>query len=231
MKSTESGTAATQKYGALNERADQYSLYHKVPASFNDPMSVYFVLDALVNSARGTYLRPTYIVAFLRVHIGQFYWSNGVVGRIMAGLNGVCREVYLKEEGNAYIIDSHGRQRDGSEPEIEEDEREHHLPFAQGRDSKGRYYVIDPQGGNEGLLWLLQCRKLFLREARQSMKDDDTGRFRENWGGELGPTEYYYQQIDGPARTAVAFRNQLQGDVNFTQPTAEARKMKFDATQ
>jgi hypothetical protein len=231
-KDTDSGKMALSVHGSLKERADPYSLYHKVPASFNDPISVYFVLDVIVNSQRGIYLRPAYVTAFLREHIGQFYWSTGVVGRIMAGLSTVCADVYLNEQPEGeYLVTERGPRKDGAAVAFDEEDLYHHVPFANGRDSHGRYYVLDPQGGNEGLLWLLQARKLFLQEARQSMRDDGVGRNRDNWGNENSAADYYAQHLGAPARSGIAFKNQLQGGaMPFPPRTQAANRMRFDGS-
>jgi len=197
-REAESGLEALQKYGALNERPESKTLFHKAVNSFNDPISVYFVLDALVTSERATYLRPSYLVAYLRRQVPQFKWTIGVVGRILAGFNAMAEELYLVDSDEHIVAD-------------DSDAAKRLLPFAQARDSQSRFYVIDPEGGDEGLLWLMQCRKIWLDLALQSMEDDDRNQPKANWGNEYSPAEYYMNHIEEPARNAVAYRAQLGG--------------------
>jgi hypothetical protein len=194
---------ALQRHGALNRRADPGRLYHRSANSFNDPMSVYYVLDAIVESKRGTYLRPSYLVNHLQTAVPHIYWSNGVVGRIMAGWFHLCEEMYINDDINGeYII----------VPDDEEDEQEaarRLLPWAQARDSQGRFYVLDPEGGDEGLLWLLMARAEFLKLATQAMQDDEEGENGKNWGKEMAPTDYFAAVMEERVRPAHTYRAQL----------------------
>lgn len=212
VKGTEAGADALRDFGPLNERAVRENLFHRTPNSFNDPMAVYFVLDAICESRRGIYLRPIYLVHFLTEQVPQFYWSVGVVGRIMAGFYHQCEEMYINDDINDDYI------------HVDEDVEDKHdaalrlLPFSQGRDSRGRFYVLDPEGGDEGLLWMLQARQKFLKEAMKAQEDDGVGKYKENWGKWSAPTDYFAEFMEHRTRPAGAYRNQLQGGASFQRP-------------
>jgi hypothetical protein len=203
------------RHGDLQKRADPQMLYHRPPNSFNDPMSVYFVLDAICESRRGTYLRPWYLVDYLNRQVPQIHWTAGVVGRIMSGFFHLCEEMYINDDVvDEYLLPK--QEFDTAEERHEAQLRV--LPFAQGRDSLGRFYVLDPEGGNEGLLWMLMARRIWLELAEQAMVDDGDGHHGRNWGGEQAPTDYFMAHFSERAREARPFRNQLQGGATFQRP-------------
>ena len=216
------------RHGDLQRRADPQWLFHRPPNSFNDPISVYFVLDALCESRRGTYIRPWYIVDQLNKQVPQIYWTPGVVGRIMAGFYHLCEEMYINDDiDNEYLLPK--EEFDTGEERQEAQRRV--LPFAQARDALGRFYVIDPEGGNEGLVWLLMARQIWLDLAEQAMVDDGDGRHGANWGKEQAPTDYYSEHFEERAREARAFRNQLQGGATFARPAEKPGRGIRYATQ
>ena len=119
-------------------KAPKYKhLYRKIKAGFNDPICHYALLDILVQMQRGLYLRPGYIKDVLNNRWPQYVWSNQLIGRMLGGLSRLCARVYMECEKNS-------------------------VPFTRGRDGKGNYWVVDPKGGNEGLLWLVKARDIFL---------------------------------------------------------------------
>lgn len=229
QKQTASGVAALEAYGPLNQRAQPNTLYHRSLNSFNDPLSVYFVLDTIVNSMRGVYLRPWYVVAELQRVAPQIHWTPGVVGRIMKGFEALCFALYIEDqllEDDQYIIvpDADGM----NEEEIERQMRLR-LPFAMGRDAKGRFYIVDPEGGNEGLLWLMQARKIWLKLAREDMRSEGEGDFQTNWGNVQTSVEWFMEVLTEPVRPARAYRNQLGGGATFKTPTPQEYALDWKA--
>jgi hypothetical protein len=214
----EQSQEALKKHGSLNRRGDRSAMFHRTKNSFNDPLSVYFVLDAIVESARGVYLRPSYLVHYLNDHVPQIWWNNGVVGRIMAGFSHLCMQLYFDDDfSNEYLLEEH------------RDEAAKKAPFAQGRDAQGRFYVVDPEGGDEGLLWLLQARQIWLDLAIVSMQDDAAGTPGENWGKAEAPYDYFVEHLDEPVRDAKAFRAQLGGAQTFKDRRPAPKKtLKFN---
>lgn len=203
-KGGESTQYALKSHGVLSRRGNPRQMYHRSKNSFNDPLSVYFVLDAICESKRGIYLRPAYLVHYLNDNVPQIWWNNAVVGRIMAGFFHLCTENYWNDDIDNEYLKAH----DTEQAQILQ-------PFAMGRDSKGRFYVLDPEGGNEGLLWMLQARQTWLILAMDSIADDRDGRPGANWGKENAPTDYYMEHHPARARNAKAFRAQLGGAATF----------------
>jgi hypothetical protein len=141
-------------------------LYRKHKAKFNDPICVYAVLEMCIQSQVGTYLRPEYLLDILSREYPLYYWDAGGVGRMMSGLYATC--------GGEYI-----------------DAPAHQLPFDKGRDARGKYYVVDPVGGDEGRLWLLRCRNIVLEKATALMARQLVGDFAEPDAGLVQPGNLY----------------------------------------
>lgn len=181
--------------------------FHRVMASFNDPLAVYFVLDALTHSMRGIYLRPLYVCHYLQQAAPQFYWDPSLVGRIMSGLETTCWRAYVEYQApGEYIPAEHG---DGTA--LTEDEMRIEIPFAKGRDSKGKYYVLDPRGGDEGLLWLLQARERFYELSKTMLDGEKQGDWTSGRGKALTPVDWYYEVIEEPARDVPEFQRTRTG--------------------
>jgi hypothetical protein len=180
--------------------------YHKTQAAFNDPLSAYFVLDAMVNSERGTYLRPLYLCQFLQTAVVQFYWTPTLIGRIMSGLEGACYSAYVEDSPGEFIPDTHANGDKLPESEVRAE-----IPFAKGRDSKGKYYVIDPRGGNEGVLWLMAARAAFYEKSQMSINGEKFGDFEAGRGNALTPVEWYKVVIPDTARDVQEYQNNKAG--------------------
>ena len=134
--------------------------YRKHKAQFNDPFCLYYVLDLLVRQQRGTYVRPHYLLPRLMELAPMYSWNAGVVGRILSGVHAACASEY-----DMWSPDDAKK-----------------VPFARGRDAKSVYYAIDPLGGNEGLMWLLNCRKAIMHRVEGSMRAEATGDLRHTMG-------------------------------------------------
>jgi hypothetical protein len=104
-----------------------------------------------VKQQRGTYIRPHYLMPRLRDLAPQYSWETRSLGRLLSGLNVAAAVEY----------------------DIWDDP--HKPPFGKGRDARGTYYVIDPLGGNEGLMWLLNCRKVMMRRVEGVMVAESHG--------------------------------------------------------
>ena len=182
--------------------AHQNTLYRKKPATFNDPIAIFYVLDAILRTPRGHYVRPRQLIPYLREQHKQYYWSETSVGRIVAGIHGACKEVY---DGD-WTVDANREEFDDSL-----------VPFASGRDSKGRYYVIDPKGGTEGILWLTALRSNAYKKARLLMTAESSGDFEAE--GILGHSvigwDYILEWAPDPIRSATAYQAQLHPHRKF----------------
>lgn len=196
-------------------------LYHKTPASFNDPISVVYVLDALLKVPRGHYVRPSYLVPILTDDHPQMYWSANVVGRILAGIHVVCDEEYGMDGYTLRKVRKNAE--DGSEHREVNDEK--WLPFANGRDSKGKYYVIDPQGGNEGLLWLARMRENAYKAARALMVAEAAGDFEPEGvvGSGVVANEFIGVLAPPPIRTPTGYQSQTHYNRQFSYVQPEPR--------
>ena len=98
----------------------------------------------------------------------------------------------------------------------------------------GKYYVVDPLGGNEGLLWLLQARRIFLDKAIHYMQDEQRGIYMgksTEWGEDSTSTGYYANAVTAPARNPVAYHNQLQAGAQFRVSAAPMRAIKFGSRE
>jgi len=157
--------------------------YRKIKAQFNDPICTFALTDLLIQMQRGIYVRPGYLRDLLNNRWPQYVWSNSLVGRMLAGMVRVCQSMY---------------------PEVGEKE----TPLARGRDSKGNYWVIDPKGGNEGLLWLVRARRIFADLCGELMDREAVMRV-EALEGSL--TEY--ERPEALYREVLSFR--LRGPGNY----------------
>jgi hypothetical protein len=184
----------------------------KMRPNFNDPMVLYHVLHYLVESAPGSYIRPTYLAAMLNESEPQFYWTTDIVGRILAGIWEVCWLTYLDEEdedGMRYIATKHGPDESGYEAPIEESVRMHELPFAMGRDAKGKYYVIDPFKTYEGRFWLIKWRDMAWGWAYDAYMAEREGGLGANMWKEKTPAYAYIDPSPDPVLSAQAFRHSM----------------------
>lgn len=178
------------------------TFFHKSPASFNDPMSIFYVVNAMLLSQRGHYIRPTYLVPYLRDHVHQFYWSSNVVGRIVAGVQMACSLMY-EDEGHAI----QNGQYDAT-----------WLPIGKGRDSHGAYYVLDPRGGDEGLLWLAGLRDGAFKLSRRLLAAERDGVFEEEGvtGKGVVAHEFIMEMAPNPIRSASAYLAQTHPGRKFS---------------
>ena len=195
--------------------------YRKMKPNFNDPMTLYYILDILVDSAPNTYIRPTYLVPYLNERAPMFYWTVDLVGRMMAGLWECSIQTYLDEEdegGMLYIADKTG---DGED--IPQARRMRQLPFALGRDGRGKYYVVDPNNGVEGRFWLIEFRRRIIRlcyEAMQAERDGDLGKHKAT---NNTPLDFYIGLSPDPILSAQAFRaNQAPTSMPPADPVSVA---------
>jgi len=72
--------------------------YRRVRAQFNDPFCVFAVLDALVRSQRGIYIRPYYLLNDFALWYPQYYWEAGIIGRIMSAICLIAETEYDEVE-------------------------------------------------------------------------------------------------------------------------------------
>ena len=178
--------------------------YRKHTPNFNDPMVLYYLLDALYTSQPGTYLRPTYISARLSKTAPMYAWNVDAVGRMMAGLWEACIENYLDAEddqGMEYIPSTRGDGR-----EIPDKFRMRHLPLARGRDAMGKYYVLDPDMTIEGRLWILKFRKVAADLSYKAMMDEKDGDLGAGMGKTFLPSTFYLSLSPDPIGSAQYFR-------------------------
>ena len=149
--------------------APKNGLYRKSHASYNDPIAVLYVVDAILKTPRGHYIRPRYLIPYLRQQHMQYFWSETSVGRIVAGIYGaIVFDVYEEHILNENM---------SSQADTEK------APFASGRDSKGRYYVVDPLGGNEGILYLTALRNAAYKRGQLLMLAEQNGDFESEYAG------------------------------------------------
>lgn len=181
------------------------SLYRKKQATFNDPIAIFYVLDAILKTPRGHYIRPRYLIPYLRDNHRQYYWSEVSIGRIVAGIHGTCREVY----------EEHIEMDTGTDEKF--------LPFASGRDSKGRYYVVDPKGGSEGILWLTAFRSNAHKQSRLLMTAEASGDFEAE--GILGHSvvgwDYMLEFAPTAIRSVSAYHAQTHPNDRFSHVAYE----------
>lgn len=174
-------------------------LYRKSAVNFNDPIAVFYVLDALLKVQRGHYIRPRYMVPYLRESHKQYYWTEAAVGRIVAGVWESCRQLYDEEYCSF----------DGEYDES-------YLPFARGRDSKGRYYVVDPKNGTEGILWLTAFRSNAYKRAQMLMSAELAGEGDEALTHAVVGYDALMEYAPDPIRTPMAYHAQLEPGRRFT---------------
>ena len=200
------------------------NFFRRSKPNFNDPMAVWFVLDALVKSAAHTYIRSQYLAPFLQNTSPQFSWNTDNTGRILAGLWETHRETYLDEEDEGGMLYIPDRTGDG-EP-IPEEKRLHMLPFALGRDGRGKYYVIDPQNGHEGRLWLLKFQYIMGREAEKAMRAEAGGELGAFQGKAQTPSAWYLSLAPDPVQSAQAHLASLHPG---RKTVRQAEVVSFDA--
>src|SRR5574343_531971 len=94
--------------------------YRLLKAQFNDPVCVFGVLELLLESQEGIYIRPEYLDVLLSRQYPLYYWPVSTIGRILSGLWQACATEYNSDYPAPFA--------------------ENELPFAKGRDAKGKYY-------------------------------------------------------------------------------------------
>lgn len=175
----------------------QRRLFRIQKAQFNDPLCLYAILEQLVISRPGIYVRAEYLDQPLTHTYPQYFWPVGTIGRMMAGLSSTCQVEY-------------------------EPVAQYQVPFDHGRDARGTYYVIDPMGGDEGFLWLLRCRNIMLEKVQEHISHEMRGDFE--WGG-VGWTQpsvlYYDWFADTRIRDADAYKSQWR----FAPPPGRPRTL------
>jgi hypothetical protein len=188
------------------------NFFRKMSPNFNDPMVLYYLLDALYITQPGSYIRVPYVTQYLNDARPMYAWTVDLVGRMMAGLWETAIENYLDEvdgDGMEYIPSKNG---DGEE--IPEAKRLKHLPFALGRDSSGKYYVIDPDGTIEGRLWLLRFRMIAGDLAYRARVDEQDGHIGAGMAKCHTPASYYIPISPDPIGSAQFFRRR-DADATF----------------
>lgn len=179
-------------------------LYRKIKAAFNDPICSYALIDILLQMQRGIYIRPGYIKDLLNNRWPQYVWSNQLLGRMLGGLCTHVQKVYS-----------------------EVDERE--APIARGRDSKGNYWVIDPKGGNEGLLWLVRAREVFLTLSEDIMAREAVMRveaLEESTHDYQKPEEFYEDVLSFRIRQEPYYQASWRPDSEFGRTSLASRPIK-----
>lgn len=163
-------------------------------AQFTDPRCLYHVLDAIIQSSPGTYVRPRYVAAWLNNAQHQYLWPGGTVGRLLAGVAEQARMVYGV----------------GNDEGVEYEENERYLPFAGARDGVGQYYVIDPLGGNEGRLWLMTLRARMRDLSEEQSQADNRGERRLHFASTLNAADAVMGWCGdcGPVRSLAAYEAQ-----------------------
>ena len=202
--------------GAFFPRPDLKRYYRRHKFQMNDPIGLYFVVDMLCQQQRGTYIRPQYLSTALTPQQPLYYWDNRALGRALSGLWSACLEEYRQPNGAAL------------DPKW--------LPLARGRDARGVYYCLDPKGGNEGVLWLLRCRKVLMRHAKTVMNAEASGNFDFTLGNkaEIGynqnlaqPSDLYSEWFEGTRVREVDFYlAQCDEEPFFRSP---ARRVQHDS--
>lgn len=129
--------------------------YRKHPSQYNDPLCVYAIIDLMVRAQRGIYLRASYLIPELTREWPLYFWRAISIGRTMSGIQYACQVAYAGETAG--------------------DRPKYVTPIERGRDAKGPYYVIDPAGGNEGLLWLLKSRDVLVEWIENMMLREAAG--------------------------------------------------------
>lgn len=114
-------------------------LKHRTRSGFNDPMSVFLVIDAMLSAFPGSYLRSMYLSLWLNRNRPDFIWEPITVGRIMGEIVDVAAETF------------EGMER---------------FPVDRGTDWRGHYIVIDPDGGYTGRLWLYKLRQRLIEKCQ-----------------------------------------------------------------
>jgi hypothetical protein len=143
--------------------------YRKHRAQTNDPICILAVIECMLRTTRGVYVRVDYLAGPLENDFPQYDWDNYVVGRMMAALQTACMEDYDNQFDR---VDA---------------------PIGRGRDGRSSYYVVDPHGGNEGLGWLLNARKRAMAMSLDLMKRERRG------GGQFGSWFTEHRTSNQPA--------------------------------
>ena len=174
--------------------------YRKLQPNFNDPMVLFYMLDALVQSREYTYIRPSELVSYLNNVAPMYFWTTDLVGRIISGIYEASVETFLDEDderGMAYVP-----SMSGDKVPLTDEQRKRLLPFAKGRDGRGKYYIIDPQNGGAGRLWLLKFRHIAAQHAFKAMQMEADGDLGANQGKAQSPGVYYTSMSPDPISSA-----------------------------
>ena len=151
--------------------------YRRHNAQMNDPIALFYVVEMIIRQQRGTYIRPYYLAPTLSREQPLYYWGVRAIGRMLSGLSSACKEEYREINTSSMLEDRA-------------------LPFAKGRDAKGVYYVTDPLGGTEGVLWLMNVRKVLMKMIDTLMEAEIRGNFNFTLGNK--GTEGYEQNLASP---------------------------------
>lgn len=163
--------------------------YPLVPITFNDPRVCEIVVDYCLMTDVQTYVRAIHACNHLKGAYPQWYWDVSVMGRVLAGIRSACEEDY--RNANSWVEDPGD------------------IPFAMGRDGMGRFYVIDPLGGNEGRLWLWALRGVLHKLAAQQQFADLMGEFKAHHAHDVN-AGWLSEVSPGPIRTKDAYEGQLR---------------------
>lgn len=189
--------------------------YRRRKPVFTDVVAILAVVEALVDTQRGIYIRAPYLVQHLNETSPLYFWTSSSIGRILSGLEAACGEYY----------------RDLSHKDILTQKQ---IPFAKGRDSKGQYYVTDPMGGNEGLLWLLSVRLYLVEQVNELMMNESVGQWSEKGidgesGGWTSANNLYVEKFEGTkVRSTTNYMAQWEPGQRFKPPASGQRLLTND---
>lgn len=182
--------------------------YRRHKALWHDPVVLYAVVQALIDTQRGIYIRPGYLINFLNENWPLYYWSAAAIGRIISGLNSACESEYNP---------------------MGHKEKMTRLPLSKGRDSKGNYYVIDPVGGNEGLLWLSKVRNILVDKIHEVMGLEAQGIFDDSPLMNTSPNQHYPEILEGSSvRSPANYESQMRPGETFGVSTERLKVTQRD---
>lgn len=127
--------------------SDRRNLFYPSPNGYNDPVSIAFVLDALIRIPHEAPIRATWLASFLNAEYTSVVWDATCVGRILGE---------LAEEADE---DARGRVE--------------RAPIRRAQDYKGNYFWTQRSNPELGLWtgkWLSDRREWMGAKAREAAK-------------------------------------------------------------